>query len=172
MPSSNILAFPSTKDSPQMWEDKIVEPTVLLQTCRPGAWEPETSEEMTGTTLQGNLCEFLLLPSGSCSSRLGGTKIRNHKQDGKQITLTIKLSHREHNVEIPWPCLVHIPISNPYTVNAQMCWASLQLDLLGCLSVQGTLQDTQRPGQRWVPGSHYSLPFQLECVCGHRTISQ
>lgn len=104
-----------------MWEDKIFEPTVLLQTRRPGAWEPETSEEMTGTTLQGNLCEFLLLPSSSCSSGLGGTKIRNHKQDGKQITLTIKLSHQEHNVEIPWPCLVHIPISDLYTVNAQMC---------------------------------------------------
>lgn len=95
-----------------MWRDRTIKPTVLFQTCRPGAWEPETpEEEMARIPLQGNLCESFLLPSSSLSSGLGGSKIRNHKQDRKQITPPA--SHPgEHSVESPWPCLIQIHISN------------------------------------------------------------
>lgn len=64
-----FLAFLSTKDSLQMWRDGTIKPTVLFQTCRPGAWEPETpEEEMARIALQGNLCESFLLPSSLLSS--------------------------------------------------------------------------------------------------------
>lgn len=64
-----FLAFLSTKDSLQMWRDGTIKQTVLFQTCRPGAWEPETpEEEMARIALQGNLCESFLLPSSSLSS--------------------------------------------------------------------------------------------------------
>lgn len=52
-----------------MWRDRTIKPTVLFQTCRPGAWEPETPEEgRARIPLQGNLCESFLLPSSSLSS--------------------------------------------------------------------------------------------------------
>jgi hypothetical protein len=146
-----------------MWEDKIVKPTVLLQTRRPGAWEAETLRRWLEQPCGG--WEGIFVNSSSCQAvpalpRLGSTKIRNDKQDRNQITLAAKLSHQEHNVEIPWPCLVHLPISNLYTVDAPMCRASFGWTFSAASLFRGRLWKMHR-GQGRDRQAHTTLSFRF-----------
>lgn len=102
-----------------MWRDGTIKPTVLFQTCRPGAWEPETpEEEMARIALQGNLCESFLLPSSSLSSDCEALRLETTDKTESKLHCPPSCHPGEHSVEIPWPWLIQIHISNLYAVNA------------------------------------------------------